>query len=98
MTHAVAGVVLVEQFRVFPSAGGNVGLECPDDSCPILLGDPYSALGELLAAARGHVLEHHPYGDRLDHERAYTTVVHAVRTRRSSPSCSYRSSDPGGRR
>jgi hypothetical protein len=79
MTHALAEAVLVEQFRILPSADGHVGLECPDDTCPYLRGvAPDAELGALLTAARRHILDEHAGGERLDHEHAYTAVLHAV--------------------
>jgi len=76
VSHALADVVLVEQFRLFAGAYGYPVLGCPAcDGRPV--GEFYT-LGELLTAARRHVSEEHPGGDPLAHEHAYTAVLHAV--------------------
>jgi hypothetical protein len=76
MSHALADVVLVEQFRLFAGPDGYPVLGCPAcDDRPV--GEFYT-LGELLTAARRHISDEHPGGDPLDHEHAYTAVLHAV--------------------
>jgi hypothetical protein len=79
MTHALAEVVLVEQFR--PGALGRdmavegIGVDCP--ACEWTSGAAED-LGEMLTFARRHILDEHAGGERLDHEHAYTAVLHAV--------------------
>jgi hypothetical protein len=76
MTHALADVVLVEQFRLVRGVDGYPVLGCP--ACDgRTLGELYT-LGEMLTAARRHILDEHAGGERLDHEHAYTAVLHAV--------------------
>lgn len=83
MTHALADVVLVERFLpVTPT--GYVGLACPDQGCP-WVGDIDGDLGDMLTAARRHVLEDHPGSDPLSHEHAYTVALHAVDASQGDP-------------
>jgi hypothetical protein len=76
MTHALAEVVLVEQFRPVAVPTECVALLCP--ACPWESEYDVTTLGEMLTAARRHILDEHAGGERLDHEHAYTAVLHAV--------------------
>jgi hypothetical protein len=76
MTHALTDVVLVEQFTLFAGADGYPGLDCP--ACRWINDDEVNTLGDALTAARRHILDEHAGGERLDHEHAYTAVLHAV--------------------
>jgi hypothetical protein len=77
MTHAVAAVVLVEQFRLLPADDWTY-LGCP--ACHWTSADDIDLviLGDALAAARRHIGDEHPGADRVAYEHAYTSVVHAV--------------------
>lgn len=82
MTHALADVVLVEQFTLFAGGDGCVYLDCPAGHGPI---GEVADIAEALTAARRHVLEDHPGGDPLSHEHAYTVALHAVDASQGDP-------------
>jgi hypothetical protein len=83
MTHALADVVLVERFWTGPGEYGEMALGCP--ACPWQADITAFDLGDMLTAARRHILEDHPGGDPLSHEHAYTAALHAVDASQGDP-------------
>jgi hypothetical protein len=85
MTHALADVVLVEHFYLACGVTSEKKFLCCPGCLRALDIDETPTLGQLLTAARRHILEDHPGGDPLSHEHAYTVALHAVDASQGDP-------------